>query len=49
MTGVHRALVEQKDDKTGRRIFKLLSQSDVIALLCANADHPSLAPVLAKQ
>lgn len=45
---MHRALVTQKDDYTGQPTFKLLSQSDVINFLCANMDHPALAPILGK-
>lgn len=46
--GVHRALVEQRDDHTGRPAYKLLSQTDVISFLGANKDNQQLAPFFAK-
>jgi hypothetical protein len=45
---VHRALVEQRDDHTGRPAYKLLSQTDVISFLGANKDSQQLAPFFAK-
>lgn len=46
--GVHRALVEQKDDHTGALSFRLLSQTDVISFLGAHMDNPSLARIFSK-
>lgn len=46
--GVHRALVSQKDDRTGWLTYKLLSQSDVINLLGANIDNQYLSPIMNK-
>jgi len=46
--GVHRALVEQKDDHTGALSFRLLSQTDVISFLGAHMGSPSLARIFSK-
>jgi CBS-domain-containing membrane protein len=46
--GIHRALVEQRDDHTGLSSFKLLSQTDIINFLAANMDNKLLRPTLSK-
>jgi len=46
--GVHRALVEQKDDHTGAMVFKLLSQTDIISFLGANKDASQLTRVFSR-
>lgn len=46
--GVHRALVEQKDDHLAQRTFKLLSQTDLIDFIYFYKDHPALKTVLEK-
>jgi len=46
--GVHRALVEQKDDHLAQRAFKLLSQTDLIDFIYFYRDRPALKTVLEK-